>query len=279
MLFLNSWDHEISFIIPYKSGHSLIFSTLIEVLKLNKITYSLEVDTRRLQKNCFLFVRNPIDRFFSGYHWVNKLKLAYEQGESLDKEKEKHFKESYELFKNLEIYSLNDYIVKYKSFINCVDDMHYLPQTSFFLTKTTDNGVRANLNFNFRKEYDRYFDDINYRIFRIEEINETIEVNNKFLESTDFNFANSDTLGSKGLKKFPFLKSFSEEINQQFMVYYTYFMGYYNLSHHLNKKNLYGEVSVVEFLNLLEMFRKEILFFGYNDEIDSYKKNLENISQ
>lgn len=278
-MFINVPEFNTSFVVPYKSGNLLIYSTLVEILKTNNIEYTLDGETDNMLENCFLFVRNPLDRFFSSYKWIIKLRAIYaDETNDISDLVYQSYKNAIELFDLFEINTLNDYIKKYNSFLNSCQDTHYLPQTSFFITKTSDNGVRANLNFNFRKEYDNRFKNNNYRFIRIEEITETININNNFLNSTAFNFPffQNETLEDKKIKKFDFLNKFPEKLNHQFMVYYMYFMLYFDTVHHNKNIDIYSEITFDEYQRAHNMFIKEILFFGYSDEIDTNKKNFKN---
>lgn len=272
-MFINTPEYETSFFVPFKSGNLVMYSALIEVFKLNNIDYAIIEKTDHEQKNCYLFVRNPLERFFSSYKWYDKIKKEYEQNLTNNTSIKDH-KNIIDLFKNNYVNSLSDYIKMYKRFINNCVDFHYLPQTSFFITQTKDNGVRANLNFNFRKEYDDRFKYNNYKIFRVEEIMETIKINNEFLNASAFNFPyiQNETLSNKEIKKFLFLKDFPDNVHYQFMVFYSYFMSYYDTVHHNKNIDYYDTISVDEYRNAYEVFFKEMLFLGYDEEINIKNK-------
>ena len=207
---LNVPKYETTFLIPFKSGNRLLYSTLIELLELNKINYKLSYDTNEFEKDCQLFVRNPIERFFSSYNWFLRMDDAHDLSGKREwtVNEKKNFEKIAEVFHECEINSPSTFISNYIQFINSTDDFHYLPQTSFFITKSDDKGVRANVNFNFRKEYDKFFTG-NYRINRIEEIDELIDVNNQILRLSKFNvdFKNKP-LPNQELKEFSFLRNF-----------------------------------------------------------------------
>jgi len=279
---INVPEYNLSFIIPHKSGNTIIYSVLSDILDLNLIKFNTTFSREESEKNCFLFVRNPVDRFFSTYNWYMKMKKLndLDEFENLTKDQLNTMKESLKIFEDLEIDTLSKFIEKYKLFINNSTDTHFLPQTSFFLKKSSDNGVRSNLNLNFRKEYDRHFENQNYRFFRIEDIIDIIDINKDLLMKNglkNFGLCRKDNVSNINLKTFPFLKLFPQNMNYLFMVFHKYFHDFLSDIHHSNNSNYYyEEISKQEYIMVYEMFKKECIFFGYDDEPNFADKNFKN---
>jgi hypothetical protein len=265
-MYLNVPQFKTTFIVPFKSGNKLIYSTLLEVFNLNKIEYSINSNSYDFEKNCILFVRNPINRFFSGYQWCQKI-IAGPEDILIKKEDEKKIIDNINLSN---INSLSSYISNYKNFINLSEDYHSLPQTSFFLKRSQDVDIRSNIDYNFRKEYDDAFVN-NYRFFRIEEIDDIIKTNNEILISNEFNKfeINGSILKNENIKYFKFFNTFPPDLNYQFMAFYSFFKNYFDYSNHHSNNNqyYYDEITKDDYLKVFEMFKKELLFFGYDDEI------------
>jgi hypothetical protein len=275
MKHMNVPEYNVSFIAPHKSGNTILYSTLVDILKLNSIEYNFLND--KLEKDCFLFVRNPIDRFFSSYDWYVKLKRLHDLDmlKDLSDDDLKQTKSSLEVFENLEIDSLSKFIEKYELFINNSIDTHFLPQSSFFFKRSTNNEMVGNLNFNFRIEYDRRFENHNYKFFRMEDINDIIKFNKNLSISSDFK--NYGVLNKTDFKSFYFLKDFSKTINNLFMIFHTYHKDSLSEYHHSKNPNYYyGEITLNEYLTVCEIFRKECLFFGYDDIPNLLNKEFKN---
>ena len=51
---MNVPEYNTSFIIPHKSGNTIIYSTLSDILQLNSIEFNFV--NEELEKNCFLFI-------------------------------------------------------------------------------------------------------------------------------------------------------------------------------------------------------------------------------
>ena len=68
-------DCSVSYIIPFKSGKNLIGTTLSHLFRIHDINHFIREDLSGIQECCNIFVRNPVDRFFSCYSWLqNRLK-------------------------------------------------------------------------------------------------------------------------------------------------------------------------------------------------------------
>jgi hypothetical protein len=275
---INIPEYKLSIIVPHKSGNTIIYSTLVSILELNLIEFNLTSNRDKIEENCILFVRNPVDRFFSSYDWHIKMKKQYDSNnlEYLPKDELDFTTESLKIFDDLEIDSLPKFIEKYKIFINNSNDTHFLPQSSFFLKREVDKGMRANLSLNIRKEYDLRFQNHNYKFFRVEDINEIIKFNKSLLMRNgliNFGLLRNDNDNKNELKTLPFLKDFPKNTNYLFMVFNSYFND--TLSENHNSKNpnyYYDEITVNDYKKVYEMFKKECVFFGYDDE-----PNLNNI--
>jgi hypothetical protein len=276
---INIPTYKLSIIIPHKSGNTIIYSTLADILQLYLIEFNLTPNRDEMEENCILFVRNPVDRFFSSYNWYVKIKKQFDEGllNMMPNNQLSLIKESLKVFESLEIDSLSKFIEKYKNFINNSNDTHYLPQSSSFLRRDTDKGVMSNLSLNLRNEYDTRFEKHNYKFFRVEDINEIIKLNKSLLIKnglTSLSLSKNDVVNNIELKTFPFLKDFPKRASYLFMVFNTYFNDFLSENHHSKTPNYYyDEITVDEYLTVYEMFRKECIFFGYNDEPNL--KNLE----
>ena len=282
---INIPEYKLSFIVPHKSGNTIIYSTLTEILKFNSIEFNFTSNRDEMEENCILFVRNPVDRFFSSYNWHIKMKKIFDADalNTLPNIQLGLIKESLKEFDNLEIDSLPKFIEKYRIFINNSTDTHFLPQSSSFLKKDTDKGMRANLNLNIRNEYDTRFQNHNYKFLRVEDINEIIKLNKNLLirnglTSPNLTMSGSglskyDNVNKIELKTFPFLKDFPQNANYLFMVFNTYFSDFLSENHHSKNPNYYyDEITVNDYITVYNMFKKECIFFGYDDE-----PNLNNI--
>jgi hypothetical protein len=261
---MNVPEYNTSFIAPHKSGNTILYSTLVDIFKLNSIEYNFLND--KLEKDCFLFVRNPVDRFFSSYNWYVKLKGLGDLNmlTNLSNDDLELTKASLEVFENLEIDSLSKFIEKYELFINNSIDTHFLPQTSFFFKTLSNNEMIGNLNFNFRIEYDRRFENHNYKFFRMEDINDIINFNKNLSIYSDLK--KFGVLGQTDYKSFYFLKDFPKTVSNLFMVFHTYFKDSLSEYHHSKNPNYYyEEITLNEYLAVCEIFKKECLFFGYDD--------------
>lgn len=275
---INIPEYKLSIIVPHKSGNTLIYSTLVDILEFNSIKFNNVSNNDELEETCFLFVRNPVDRFFSAYNWYVKVKTLFDSDSlrTLTTNQLTIMDESLKIFNDLEIDSLPKFIEKYKIFINNSNDTHFLPQSSFFLKRNGDKGMRANLNFNIRKEYDSRFENRNYKFFRIEDIGDTIKLNKSLLMKNgikNFGLHKKDNLSKVELKKFPFLKDFPQNTDHLFTVFHTYFNDFLSENHHSKNPNYYhNQITINEYMMVYEMFKKECIFFGYADE-----PNLSNI--
>lgn len=275
---INIPEYKLSLIVPHKSGNTILYSTLVDILETNSIEFINTSNNDELEENCFLFIRNPIDRFFSSYNWYTRLKtlLDSDRLKTLTTDQLSIMNESLKIFDDLEIDSLPKFIEKYKIFINNSNDTHFLPQSSFFLKRNADKGMRSNLNVNIRKEYDARFENRNYKFFRVEDIGDTIKLNKSLLMEggiKNFGLNKKDNVNKIELKKFPFLKDFPKNANHLFMVFYTYFNDFLSENHHSKTPNYYhNDITINEYIKVCEMFKKECIFFGYDDE-----PNLNNI--
>jgi len=281
---INIPEYKLSIIVPHKSGNTILYSTIVEILELNSIEFNNTTNSDDLEENCFLFVRNPIDRFFSSYNWYVKTKKLFDNDrlESLTTNQLTIMGESLKVFDDLEIDSLSKFIEKYIIFINNSTDTHFLPQSSFFLKRNADNGMRANLNFNIREEYDNRFENRNYKFFRVEGVSDIIKINQSLLMERgikNFGLYKKNNVSKTNLKTFPFLKDFPKNTNHLFMIFHTYFNDFLSEYHHSKNPNYYyDEITVDDYKKVYNMFKKECIFFGYDDEPNlankKFKKNM-----
>ena len=101
MEILNIKEKDLSIIIPYKNGHTILYMTFIHLFKHLNIDISLENKPNNFLNNDHIFVRNPVDRFFSSYYWlINMTK----NGE------DKYKQDILNLIKNTNTHNIDNYI-------------------------------------------------------------------------------------------------------------------------------------------------------------------------
>ena len=153
MRIINVEYYDTTFILPLRSGSSLLQKTLEKLFRSFEI--KVESNSNIIKQNKkIIFVRRPSDRFFSTYFYYNK-----------------NFNE------------ISNFIDSYDQTIKLTDDKHILPQSSDILE---DLDVLQK-NYNFEK---KYFDKFNnFEIIKIESIEDSIK--NAFSKTND-NFDNHD---------------------------------------------------------------------------------------
>ena len=260
MIHINLTKENTSLVIPFKSGHSVLYATFLNLFKVMNIDYEVINDPSNKMKNVFIFTRNPIDRFFSGYFWLISSDKEYDS-----------------LNEKYNISNLQSYISNYLRFINNENDLHYLPQSSQILAKNVKAPFEVNLFMNYRKKYDECFQG-NYKIFRIEDITSVVNSNYDNMVSKKVGvYPKVKLIEDVEFKKFPFLEMFSVDINLLFMSFYEMFMKYNELTFHHKKTNYYNKVSLQEYNQVFNYFQHELNWFGYEKDDEIVKKLANNI--
>jgi hypothetical protein len=243
----------LGFIFTHKSGSRLLLNTLktfCEIMKYGYFFMNYENAEDHLIMNkkakFYVFTRNPIDRFLSGYNWVNKILIG---------NKSEEFNEYYN-DKNLK--SLESYIKNYSDLCDKFPDPHYNPQTFGILNKDFNNDF-FNGDFNFRKEFDKKF--YSYKIINIEDIDNRI---NKDIELSSLILDEKTEIYRYQYQTIDIFEDFYELGPLErchFNFTYSYIKNMLNIRHHLNvKQNITNE----NFDRINKLFINEVLFFGYN---------------
>jgi len=245
-------DQSIGFIFTHKSGSRLLLNTLKSFCELMKYKYFFmnyenaeDYLVMNRKAKFYIFTRNPIDRFLSGYNWVNKV---------LINEKKEEFNE-YHNSKNLTF--INSYIKNYTDFCDKFPDPHYNPQTYGILNKQY-SGDFFNGNFNFRKEFDKKF--YSYKIINIEDIEERIK---KDMKLTSLLMDEKTEIYRNQYQTIDIFEDFYDLGPLErchFNFSYFYIKNMLDIQHHLNIKEKISNQNIDKIKNL---FLNEILFFGY----------------
>jgi hypothetical protein len=246
-------DKNLGFIFSHKSGSRLFLNTLKSFFELVKYRYFLmdkDNQENHLEMNqkakFYILTRNPIDRFLSGYNWLNKI---------LIKSKDEDFLEYYNK-KNLK--SIDSYINNYVELCEKFPDPHYYPQTFSALNKNYSDSF-FNGDFNLRKEFDKRF--YSYKIINIEDIE------NKIKKDMELSSLLLDEVTEIYRHQYQTINIFEDFYDlgplerSQFNFSYFYIKNMLNIQHHLNIKQNITYENVDKIKNL---FFNEISFFGYN---------------
>ena len=217
-----------TFIFNFKSGSTLFRDSIVMALRLHKIDFTVQ---NGMVGKKIIFVRNPIDRFFSSYFWLEKV-----SGFKQDEKKIKN---------DNNINSLSSFIMNYPEFIEKVDDRHYLPQFHHIL-----NGRKFN-NYNFNTIY-----GLDYSIIKIEDIKNEIEsvINSEYKDDIyDVNL--------QGI-----FDSFPKEVRVSFLLTYCYSKNRLDKNHHSYSEwtNL---ITFEEYNYVKKLFRDEMVFLGYEHDL------------
>ena len=260
MIHINLTKQNTSLVIPFKSGHSVLYATFLNLFKVMNIDHEIVNDPSNKMENVFIFTRNPIDRFFSGYFWMSSSDKQYES-----------FNEKYN------IYDLQSYIKNYLRFINGEPNAHYLPQSAQILAKNVKGPFEVNLFMNHRKKYDECYPG-GHKIFRVEDITANVNLNYDIMVSKKVGmYPNVKLLQDVEFKKFPFLEMFSVDVNLLFMSLYEMFTKYNQISNHHKNTNYYNKVSLQEYNQVFNYFQYELNWFGYEKDDEIVKKLANNI--
>ena len=264
MNILNIEEKKLSIIMPFKNGHTLLKITFIHLFKHFNIDVEFESEQIKFLNNSHIFVRNPIDRFFSSYYWLehtSKLPTDIYNQSVVD------------IIKRANIYNLSDYIKNYDIFIDICNDYHFIPQSSQIL----QNKIITN-QADIKLLYENKFGP-NYRFFKIEDIDTIIEKNTKNLLSKNIVFDLNLVTNTFNINKFDFLNDFPNEVSFLFMTFYFYFKNLieYPLYHKHHKHiNYIEKITSQEYSMVCKITKNECDFFGYNEKVIDgklFKKN------
>ena len=131
MTILNIKEKDLTIIIPVKNGHTLLYVSFIHLFK--HLNIEVEVKPSGVLKNVHIFVRNPIDRFFSSYYWLDYMTKVGS---------EVYRNNLITLLKKTNICDIDSYINQYRNFLIECDDFHYIPQSCQILR--TENKIYKN---------------------------------------------------------------------------------------------------------------------------------------
>jgi hypothetical protein len=261
MKILNIKEKDLSIIIPYKNGHTLLYTTFIHLFKHLNIEFEMEGDVSKFLGNSYIFVRNPIDRFFSSYFFME---FTSKFGTGIFSKRVRH------LVNSNNIYNINGYIKDYDNFINMCDDTHFIPQSSQILYINGEVLLKKeiiNSEIDINLLYENKFEK-NYKIFKIEDIDKIIKENTLNLISKDIGFSdNFNSIAFDVDNKFDFLSDFPNEINFLFSTFYFYFKNLYKMSAHHKNVNYVDKITLEEYKKVCKITNNEYNFFKYDEKI------------
>jgi hypothetical protein len=244
-------DYETSIHIPLKSGHRLLFSTFKELFNNFNIEYQVSSSLIPYGKT-IIFVRNPIDRFFSSYYWLHSLR---EENQIIG-----------DVLKKYNCTSLKNFISVYKELSFDLKDFHYLSQSQDILYNNV--ALINEEKINYKQLYDNHY-KLGYEIYRIEDVNLNVFESCKWATiNQNYGFLNSDVktiFKPQFYQEHQFLKFVKniDEIHFFFNLYYVYFKGVYDYSKHHQDKKYKQNISESDYELVYDMFKDEIKFFGY----------------
>ena len=267
MTILNIKEKDLSIIIPLKNGHTLLYVTFVHLFK----HLNIEVETKptEILNNVHIFVRNPIDRFFSSYYWLDYMTKV---GSEVYKNN------LISLLKKTNISDIDSYINQYRNFLIECDDFHYIPQSCQIL-RTEDKIYKNDLidiQTDIKLLYNKNFGS-NYKIFKIEDINKIIEGNTSSLIKKNIGFDGSYEPIAFNLNKFDFLEGYPNDINFLFSTFYQYFKNIYTKTNHHKNIDYTDRINLPQYKLVCSLTENERTFFGYDlKEIDYkvFKKTL-----
>ena len=269
---LNIKEKDLSIIIPYKNGHTLLYNTFVHLFNHLNIEFEMESDVTKILGNSYIFVRNPVDRFFSSYFFMEYVSRFGTEGHSDDVRR---------LVESTNIRDINTYIRNYNMFLSMCDDTHFIPQSSqilynnqkIFLKHEIING-EIDMNLLYENKFGK-----NYKIFKIEDIDGVIKENTLNLISK--NIGSAGRFNSMALNtfkyEFEFLNYFPIDTNFLFTTFYFYFKNLHQKSGHHKNVNYFEKITLQEYREVCNITKKEYSFFQYDEKVINqklFKKNL-----
>jgi hypothetical protein len=261
MTILNIKEKDLSIIIPYKNGHTLLYTTFIHLFKHLNIEVGTNPD--EILSNVYVFVRNPINRFFSSYNWLDYMSKIGED------EYKKNIKI---LLKKINVCDIDSYISQYGNFLIECDDFHYIPQSCQILCNK--NKIYKNELIDIKTDlkllYDAKF-GLNYKIFKIENIDEIIEKNIFSLIEKNVGFNKQSESVAFNINKFDFLEDYPNDVSFLFSTFYQYFKNIFKMTHHHKNIDYTNKINLPQYKLVCSITENERIFFGYNLEEIDYK--------
>jgi hypothetical protein len=245
MEFLNVKEKNLSIIVPFKSGHTLLRTTFIHLFKHLNIDVELEFNPNNFLENVYIFVRNPIDRFFSSYFWLY-----------------------YMLNDDKESINISNYIRNYENFLEKTEDSHFITQSTYILynyEKLLKNEI-INNEIQIKSLYENKF-GTNYKIFKIEDIDKIIDESKQNLISKNVGFENKFEALAFNMDKFNFLETLPNESSFLFTTFYLFFKNLYQTSTHHKNISYVDKVTLQEYQKVSKITKNEYDFFGYDEKI------------
>ena len=269
MILLNIKEKDLSIIVPFKSGHTLLYTTFIHLFKHLNIDVEIENNPNKFLNNVYIFVRNPIDRFISSYFYLNRM---------LNDGQDEYKNGIVNLIKNTNINDIDGYISRYEIFIKECDDFHYIPQSSQILYNNCriykEEIIDAQTDL--KLLYDLRFGS-NYKIFKIEDIDRVINKNSAILIHKNIGFDNKLDSMAFNIDKFYFLNDYSKEVNFLFTTFYLFFKNINKINGHHKNVDYLNEVTFSGYSIIQSLTENERVFFKYpkkSVDINIFKKNL-----
>jgi len=217
-----------------KSGHSLLNSVFNNVFAKYSIGFNSSCNIPLTseefrQKQKFLFVRNPISRFFSSYYFFDFDKtmgidayIEYSTTTS-QRDRDSHLKSQY----------------------NCLTvgrDMKWTSMRDYFDSELGE-----------------------YKIVKLEDLDRDIEYfrETKSKANNTAFYSENSTLFNQEVN-FNFLKSKNKAINIDFILLYSYYKTYYEKTKlHHRKVDFLSKINQRQYLEVYYLFEEEMLFYGY----------------
>ena len=214
-----------------KSGHTLLKTVFRNVFFRHSIDFdsyqAFKLHSKEFKKRQkFLFVRNPIDRFFSTYYF----------------------------FESNSLIKLDNYIKDYNTTLEIKKDDNYYPQYKFLTSRKSKK--YSNIEDYFNKEFGKY------KIIKIEDIDRDVEL---FKISLDFAIHKTGSSKFYDQEiAFNFLNNENKVVSLDFILLYSYFKDYYGktVQHHKNKDFL-KEITRDQYEQVYSLLKDEMLFYGY----------------
>lgn len=255
MTILNIKEKDLTIIIPLKNGHTLLYVTFIHLFK----HLNIEVETKPsgVLNNIHIFVRNPIDRFFSSYYWLDYM---IKDGSEVEKNKLK------DLLKKTKISDIDTYITEYKNFLTECNNFHYIPQSCEIFYDLRNKNYKSEIidpQTNLKLLYDKNFGS-NYKIFKIEDITKNIDEGISTLIKKNIGFNGDYNTPAFNLNKFDFLEDYPNEVSFLFSTFYQYFKNIYKVTNHHKNIDYTKKVKFTEYDTVCSLTKSECVFFNYD---------------
>lgn len=268
MTILNIKEKDLTIIIPLKNGHTLLYVTFIHLFK--HLNIEVESKPSRVLNNVYIFVRNPIDRFFSSYYWLD---CVIKDGSEIEKSDLKA------LLKKTNISDIDSYIHQYENFLTECNNFHYIPQSCEIFYNLRNKIYKSEIidpQTDLKLLYDENF-GLNYKIFKIEDITKTINEGISTLVKKNVGFSGDHNTHAFKLNKFDFLNDYPNEVSFLFSTFYQYFKHIYIMTNHHKNIDYTKKVKFTEYDAVCSLTECERVFFNYELKVvnrKDFKKTL-----